>query len=589
MNSIKVSVIVPVYNVEQYLPRCLDSLVNQTLKEIEILVINDGSPDNSQAIIDDYARRYPDKIRPFIKENGGLSDARNYGIAKASGEYLAFVDSDDYVDIDMFEKLYARAAETDAEVVACPVAYEHASVVRKRYYTGKEHLFGKSAVESPGLFVLTNSYAWNKIYRREFWLRGNYSFPKQHFEDSALIYGLMLDANKVECVNIAFYHYDQTRDDAITKNVDRRIFDIFKSCESIIASFTPRIEQNAAVREMMATLCVRHILPRIKTLARSGNRAFTKEFLAHAYAFLDEKLPDWKSCSAVNATEEDGLKSKVSKWIFRHRVLAKTYYCLPVGLRKLAHKAIAFLRKVKRKLTSSAAAVEKEKERKRAAIQSYGLSLIAFVQESLQEIGICSFADFGTMLGIIREGKLLAHDLDVDIGVILNESFDVHRIRVAMERNGFTLWRQYIMGDQLVEESYRLGDLKVDFNYYRMDETCAKTWLFYRKPGHKYEAINHRHIVEMTYSPIREMQTVTVAGTEIVIPKNAEQILVEKYGASWRTPDKGWIYWQSPAATQIEGVGHFITHEYRNMGKERAAYCNDAMLALLKKLQQKES
>ena len=87
MNQIKVSVIIPVYNVEQYLTKCLDSLVNQTLEEIEIIVVNDGSPDNSQIIIDDFAHRYPDKIRAYQKENGGLSDARNFGVANAIGEY----------------------------------------------------------------------------------------------------------------------------------------------------------------------------------------------------------------------------------------------------------------------------------------------------------------------------------------------------------------------------------------------------------------------------------------------------------------------------------------------------------------------
>ena len=85
----KISVIIPVYNVEKYLSKCLDSVVNQTLKDIEIIVVNDGSPDNSQKIIDDYTKKYKN-IKSFVKKNGGLSDARNFGIKKASGKYIAF-------------------------------------------------------------------------------------------------------------------------------------------------------------------------------------------------------------------------------------------------------------------------------------------------------------------------------------------------------------------------------------------------------------------------------------------------------------------------------------------------------------------
>ena len=91
----KISVIVPVYNVENYLEKCLNSLVNQTLEEIEILVINDGSTDDSQKIIEVFQSKFPQKIKAFYKENGGLSDARNFGIDRASGNFLAFVDSDD--------------------------------------------------------------------------------------------------------------------------------------------------------------------------------------------------------------------------------------------------------------------------------------------------------------------------------------------------------------------------------------------------------------------------------------------------------------------------------------------------------------
>lgn len=107
----KVSVIVPVYNVEKYLERCLNSLVNQTLQDIQIIVVNDGSPDNSQEIIDRFEKEYPDKLKGYIKENGGLSDARNYGMQFVEGEYVAFVDSDDYVDDTMYEKLYIKAIE----------------------------------------------------------------------------------------------------------------------------------------------------------------------------------------------------------------------------------------------------------------------------------------------------------------------------------------------------------------------------------------------------------------------------------------------------------------------------------------------
>ena len=115
----KISLIVPVYNVENYLEKCLNSLVNQTLQEIEILVINDGSTDNSQKIIEVFQNKFPQKIKAFTKENGGLSDARNFGIDRATGEFLAFVDSDDYVSVTMMEEMYGLAKKHEAEIVIC--------------------------------------------------------------------------------------------------------------------------------------------------------------------------------------------------------------------------------------------------------------------------------------------------------------------------------------------------------------------------------------------------------------------------------------------------------------------------------------
>ena len=116
---IKVSVIVPVYNVEKYIDKCLNSLVKQTLKDIEIIVVNDGSPDNSQKIIDKYVDKYPDKIKSYIKENGGQGSARNLGLEYASGEYISFIDSDDWLDLDALEEMYLLAKKEKSDVVIC--------------------------------------------------------------------------------------------------------------------------------------------------------------------------------------------------------------------------------------------------------------------------------------------------------------------------------------------------------------------------------------------------------------------------------------------------------------------------------------
>ena len=99
------STIVPVYNVEKYLAKCIESILNQTNQDFELLLVNDGTKDNSQKIIDEYVAKYPDKVYGFVKENGGLSDARNYGVERAKGEYIIFIDSDDYVDDELLEKV----------------------------------------------------------------------------------------------------------------------------------------------------------------------------------------------------------------------------------------------------------------------------------------------------------------------------------------------------------------------------------------------------------------------------------------------------------------------------------------------------
>ena len=113
-----ISVIVPVYKVEQYLPQCIESIINQTYRNLEIILIDDGSPDNCGKICEEYAQK-DKRIKVFHKKNGGLSDARNYGIARASGEYLAFVDSDDWIEPDMYEVLVNWIEDHQTDIVSC--------------------------------------------------------------------------------------------------------------------------------------------------------------------------------------------------------------------------------------------------------------------------------------------------------------------------------------------------------------------------------------------------------------------------------------------------------------------------------------
>lgn len=218
----KFSIIIPVYNVEKYLPKCLDSVINQTNQDFEVIVVNDGTPDNSQKIIDEYLERYPDKIKGFIKENGGLSDARNYGISKASGEYIIFLDSDDYIDEHLLEKLDEKIKE-DCELDV--IGYNLVDVSEKLEVIGVTKK-GKSGIltgeEAITFLVATAKQCFDPAcgyaYRLQFWRDNEFEFKKGiYHEDFALIPLIILKARKACFTNFDGYFYLQTQN-SITRN-----------------------------------------------------------------------------------------------------------------------------------------------------------------------------------------------------------------------------------------------------------------------------------------------------------------------------------------------------------------------------------
>jgi len=199
---------------------------------------------------------------------------------------------------------------------------------------------------------------------------------------------------------------------------------------------------------------------------------------------------------------------------------------------------------------------DKERKKKQLSIQKNGLEVLNEVQSLLYDLGLICFADFGTCLGLVREGHLLEHDLDIDVGVI-GEANNREKILTTLEQNGFKLWRQYFYQGIIVEESYRYKDIKVDLNYYEVGEGYAKTWLFYMKPGYEYTNSNEQHVVEMTYSSIGSIQYKEFNGFMIALPNEPELLMAEKYGPNWKKPDKKWLYWESPAATQLDVISSF--------------------------------
>ena len=184
---IKVSIIIPVYQVENYLERAVDSAIAQTLPEKEIILVDDGSDDASPQICDRYAQEYPDLIHVIHKENEGLGLARNTGVRAARGEFIAFLDSDDTVEPEMYEELYQKAVEQDDDIVMCDVKIIYVDENR----TSTVSSYPREQIDLSDYIANGNNitYSVNKLFRRTIWEENQYE--KMLFEDISLIPSLI--------------------------------------------------------------------------------------------------------------------------------------------------------------------------------------------------------------------------------------------------------------------------------------------------------------------------------------------------------------------------------------------------------------
>ncbi len=281
----KVSVIVPVYNMEKYLSRCLTSLINQTIDNLEIIVVNDGSTDKSDEIIKEY-KKANNNIRYVTKENGGLSSARNFGLLYATGEYIAFLDSDDYVDRNMYKKMYEKAKEHNSDYVECDFLWQYDD--HQKIDTGIRYINKKE------MFVTARVVAWNKLIKREIILENKLQFPVGlYYEDVEFFYKLLPHINSFDFVEEPLVYYVQ-RETSIVNKQDSRTKQIFKILDNVIDYYKANGIYDEYQKEIEYT-CARILLcSSLKRMIQIPDKTTRELLLSETWQNLNGKFPNWK-------------------------------------------------------------------------------------------------------------------------------------------------------------------------------------------------------------------------------------------------------------------------------------------------------
>ena len=295
----KLSIIVPVYNVEKYLPQCLDSLVNQSIDDYEIILVNDGSPDKSQQIIDEYSARYPGLINCLVIDNGGQGRARNFGLDIARGEYIGFVDSDDWAEPEMFKTMYDAAVANMADIVICDaVAF---------FPDGREEAMPSTYSEDMPLTAAGN--CWDKIYRRQ--LLEGIRFPHGlWYEDFSFTAKALHRAERIVHIPQPLYKYRCGQASTMRNSNSLRNLEIIDIVEDIRRSI-PEINGTACFDELVIGRVLLDSINRV-ALHKTKDRNMVIDKLRN---YCRENVPDLGSSSAFKMQARN---RRIVMWLNYH-------------------------------------------------------------------------------------------------------------------------------------------------------------------------------------------------------------------------------------------------------------------------------
>ena len=279
----KLSVIIPVYNTERYIEKCLDSIANQTMKDLEIIVVNDGSKDNSEGIINHWAENNKDiDIKCFKKENGGLSSARNFGVEKASGNYISFVDSDDYLEKDLYKNL-EQYMDQNIDLIKFKMATynENNEIIEKKDGPIFEQVTGEQAFEKLCTQDKFLEVACVYLYKRDFFVKEKFKYEiGTYHEDFGLTPWVIINAKSVISTNIYGYCYLQ-RENSITTNKNpekekQKAYDVLKHYDNAIKNISDA-NKSKKTKMLWKRYYTNSLLLKAKTLEKQERKVFIKQ------------------------------------------------------------------------------------------------------------------------------------------------------------------------------------------------------------------------------------------------------------------------------------------------------------------------
>lgn len=296
----KVSVIVPVYNVSKYIDKCIMSILNNTYKNIEIIAVDDGSSDDSLKKL----KKYKESIKIYHKTNGGLSDARNFGLTKATGDFIFFVDSDDYIDKETIEKLINKQKEKDYDLVECNFYYAYNSKKLKldnKLYNSKKEMLTKGRV-----------VVCNKLFKRSIIEKHKIRFQKNvYYEDIGFTNKYILNSHKIGSIKDPLYYYVQRKESITGSRKAKGKLDILKVFDDLIKYYKDNNFYEKYYEEL-EYLVSRIILgSSLKRMSKIKDRKIRIEYILKTYEYLITNFPGYKNNKYI--------KEKCFKnFVFRH-------------------------------------------------------------------------------------------------------------------------------------------------------------------------------------------------------------------------------------------------------------------------------